>query len=518
MQINSLFYKKTAVCVAVCLIIIILFVFAVHSYPVSGGDSILYVPAAINLKLGNGFVNQLSPLFLNGDPTGAGRFLSLPPLWPIVLHWFMSDGSSESAYIATYWINALTILLAGILYTKIIMPDWRKASWYSVIVCVSALFSLASISIFYPGRPETLTRFLMIVSLFSFLMPRKRLLWILLGTALGLSAIASPGPAILLAPLIGIFFAFLYPTKKALKLILLAYATSIAVSLSVIEMFSYGIAPVVHGLYRHFFVVQSGNLGDHFQEVKVTLPSILNKRFALGFLAILTTSGSAAFAGSVFSLSFVCVIKLYWRWKQVVASRILLYVFAIMTAGSLFLFLVLRPVGYYILALVPLSIVVVGYYAANVTRSNALKTVSLAILMLSSMTFFHRLVLFPTFLASGVSLAEAREKFEQLPLKPNERIGVDGTIWPVSEKYDQMYLWGDEEDVKYPTTTIIMREGLNGWTELPEAWSYCKKTKDFSMHKKPVLFGVTLARAIPGYAFNVYDCSSGRESVEVINP
>ena len=56
-----------------------------------------------------------------------------------------------------------------------------------------------------------------------------------------------------------------------------------------------------------------------------------------------------------------------------------------------------------------------------------------------------------------------------------------------------------------------MREGLNGWTELPEKWSYCRKIKDFSTHKKPVFFGITLSNAIPGYAFNVYDCSSGKE-------
>ena len=109
-----------------------------------------------------------------------------------------------------------------------------------------------------------------------------------------------------------------------------------------------------------------------------------------------------------------------------------------------------------------------------------------------------------------MSLETARATFKQLSLDANERIGVDGTIWPISENYDQMYLWGDSEDVEYPTGTIIMREGLNGWTELPSKLSYCKKTNDFFTHKKPVVFGVPLMNTIPGYAFSVYDCSGAK--------
>lgn len=511
-RFDSIFYKKIAVFFAVFFIVSTLFIFAVNAYPVSGGDSVLYIPAAINLKLDNGFVNQLSPAFLSGDPTGEGKFLSLPPLWPIALSWLMSTGTPQAAYIAMFIMNVVTILLASFVYAKILIPEWQKASWYRIAVYVFSLFSLASITVFYPGRPETLTRLLTVISLMGFVSPYKKWLWAVLGIALGLNIATSPGPAILFGPLIGIFFAFHYPAKKALWMTFLTYVTSIAVAVGIIEIFSYGIGQVLQGLYRHFFVVQSGNLGDHFQEVKVTLVPIFNKAFALGLLTILTTSGSAAFAGSVFSLSFAYAIALYRRWKEKVAARAPLCFFTALMAGALFLFLFLRPVTYYILALVPLSILIVGYYATSIARSKMLKAASLVILMLSSMTFFHRLVLFPTFLREGVSLAEAREKFEGLPLKPDERIGVDGTIWPVSEKYNQMYLWGSEEDVMYPRTTIIMREGLNGWTELPEKWSYCRKIQDFSTHKKPVLFSVTLTNAIPGYAFNVYDCSAGEEN------
>lgn len=511
MQTDSSFYKKVVAYGAVVCVITILLVFALHAYPVTGGDSILYIPAAINIKLGNGFVNQLSPAFLSGDPTGTGRFLSLPPLWPIALSWLMPKGTPEAAHQAIFLLNAATILLASFIYAKILIPNWQKTSWYKIAVYVASIGSLASITIFYPGRPETLTRLLTIISLLGLLMPYKKWLWILLGITLGLNIANSPGPAILFGPLIGIFFAFHYPAKRALWMTLLTYLTSLVIAVGVIQVFSYGIGPVFYGLYRHFFVVQSGNLGDHFQEVKITLVPILNKQFIMGLLTILTTSGSAAFAGSVFSLSFAYAISLYRRWKNTIAARAPLYAFSAIAAGALFLFLFLRPVAYYVLALVPLSIIIVGYYASNVTRSRILKAASLIILLLSSIVFVHRLILFPVFLSKGVSLTEAREKFRELSFRPDERIGVDGTIWPVSENYNQIYMWGDEEDVKYPTTTIIMREGLNGWTELPEEWSYCRKTKDFSTHKKPVLFGITLTNAIPGYAFNVYDCSAGKE-------
>ena len=506
---SSLFYKKATVFLVLFSVIAVLFVFAINAYPVPGGDSILYVPAAINIRLGNGFINQLSPAFLSGDPTGTGKFLSLPPLWPIFLSWFMPGNTSQDAYMVMFVIYAITILLASFIYRKIIIPDWQKASWYRIAIYVFSLFSLAAIIIFYPGRPETLSRLFIVISFFGLLFPYKKWLWLFLGILMGLNIAVQPGPAILFAPLIGIFFAFHYDTKKALRLTFLAYITSIITFVGVIEIFSYGIASVLHGLYRHFFVVNSGNLGDHLQPIKIMFPSFLSKKFFVGLITILTTSGSAAFAGSVFTSSLICAIDFYRRFKSKIVAHGPFYLFSFMMAGALFLFFFLRPVSYYMLALVPLYLLIVSYYSTNIITSKILKSATLTIIALSSIVFFHRIALFPFFLKSGTSLEEARANFLSLSLKSDERIGVDGTIWPISENYDQMYLWGDAEDVEYPTGTIIMREGLNGWTELPEKWGYCRKTKDFSTHKKPVVFGFALTNAMPGYAFNVYDCSSG---------
>ena len=178
MQINTTFYKKTVVYVILFFIVAALLIFTLHAYPVTGGDSILYIPAAINIKLDNGFINQLSPAFLSGDPTGTGKFLSLPPLWPIVLNWLMSEGTSQAAHEAIFLLNAVTILLAGWIYAKVLMSDWQKVGWYRIAVYAAAMCSLASITIFYPGRPETFTRLLLIISLIGLLKPYKKCLWI----------------------------------------------------------------------------------------------------------------------------------------------------------------------------------------------------------------------------------------------------------------------------------------------------------------------------------------------------
>ena len=174
MLLDPVFYKKATAYLILFAIVAILFVFAINVYPVPGGDSILYVPTAINHKLGNGLINQLSPLFLSGDPTGAGKLLSLPPLWPLVLSWFMPGSTPQDAYIVMFVIYAVTILLAGFIFRKIIIPDWHKAGWYRIAIYAFSLFSLAAITIFYPGRPETLSRFFIIVSFFGFLFPNKK--------------------------------------------------------------------------------------------------------------------------------------------------------------------------------------------------------------------------------------------------------------------------------------------------------------------------------------------------------
>src|SRR3989338_9237245 len=130
MQFNSLFYKKVAVFSVLFFVVAVLFVFSAQEYPVMGGDSIYYVATAINYELGNGLTNKLSPMFLVSDPSGAGRFLVFPPLFPLVLSWLMSTGTPQSAYMAMFVLYAVAIFLAGFVFWKFFVSTWEEASWH----------------------------------------------------------------------------------------------------------------------------------------------------------------------------------------------------------------------------------------------------------------------------------------------------------------------------------------------------------------------------------------------------
>lgn len=513
MQPDSIDCKKMAVFLLPFFIIIILFIFALNAYPVAGGDSIYYVATAINHKLGHGLINQLSPMFLVGDPSGAGKFLVFPPLFPLVLIWLMPTGTPQGAHMAMFMLYAATILLASFIYRKLMIPDWGQVSWYRIVIYIFSLFSLAAITIFYPGRPETLARLLVTLALFGLLYPHKNWLWLLLGAVLGLNIATHPGPAILFAPLIGIFFAFYHPIKKALGLTFLAFTVSLIVFFLITQVFSYGALPTALGVFHQFSRLNAnlspaGYLASGQPSV-IIQPFLITQDFLIRIIANLTVSRGAAFQGLIITFALAFSLLFYRRFKNIIAAPSLFYLFSLLTAGLLFLLLVYKQNLSYVFALTPLWILIIAYYSTTLAYSKILKFAALAVIILSSLIFFHRVALFPFLIKSGMSLERARAAFQQLPLDPNQRIGVDGTIWPISENYSRMYLWGDYEDVKYPTTTIIMREGVNGWTELPAELSYCRAVKDFFTRKKPVIFGIPLANTMPGYAFSVYDCSSG---------
>ncbi|TSA45670.1 hypothetical protein D4R51_01490 [bacterium] len=520
MRPDSIGYKKAAIGFVLSFIIIVIFVFSLHSYPVVSGDSIYYTATAINYKLGHGLINQLSPMFLVGDPSGMGRFLVSPPLFPLTLSWLMPAGTPQGAYLAMFVIYAATILLAGFIFIKLIVPDWQKANWYDIAVCAFSLFSLSAITIFYPGRPETLSRLLTVLALFGLLYHDKNWLFILFGAVFGLSVSTHPGPAILLAPLICMFFAFYHPAKRVWKLIFLSFGFSVIVFFFITQIFGYGFLPTVQGTLNQFSRLNS-NLGPN-EYLQSGRPSVIVNSFSLTKDTIfmiasnLTVSKSAAFQGLIITLSLIFSFLFYRRFRGKITSGILFGLFAIMMAGVLFFMIVYRQNLSYVFTLTPLFILAIAYYSTNLSGSRILKYIALLVLILSSLIFFYRLALFPFFIKSGMSLERARETFHSLSFEPNQKIGVDGTIWPISENYGQMYLWGDSEDVKYPTTTIIMREGLNGWTGLPKELSYCRISNDFFIREKPAILGITLSNTMPGYAFTAYDCSP--ENRDKVNP
>lgn len=512
--------KLVLITIVPILIIVTLFIFALNAYPVLGGDSAYYIPSAINHRLDRGLVNQLSPQFLVGDLSGTGRHLISPPLFPLVISWLMPTGTSQGAHIAIFILYAITIIAAAVIYKKVIISDRQEISWYGVAIYIATLFALASAIIFDSGRPETLSRLLISLALLGLLRPRLRWLWLFFGFLLGLALATNPASAILFAPLIGLFFAFYHPPKKALAYGLSALMVSLFTFVFVLEVFGYGLAPTTKGMYHHFSQLNSQLgaqeyidrvvLGRSVEPVlqKATTRSGVIKPFLSDFSPL-----GAVSPGRIVALAILCMSFWYSRHRKHAPSPILWHFFVILTAAIFSYFIFIRPGAQYLFSIAPLFFLVIVHWTTNYSHSIILKSVAFIVIVAGSVFFFQRLTLFPFFIKDGMSLREARAIFKELSLNPDERLNVDSTIWAISENYGPMRLWNQVPDVLYPTGITIMREGFNGWKELPANWDYCRKTNDFFIRKEPLVFGLPITETgiMPGYAFSIYDCPSSKK-------
>ena len=165
----------------------LLAIFGYYSYPEMGWDSSGFIPVAINYEKGLGLINQIYWFQFNLDFLWSNNFLYYPPLFPIVVGFFMLKATPQSAYMVIAGINIATIWLATALFLTIAKQGVKKINISNVFLIGGSIIGLASMMDIGAGRPETLARFFMILAAWGiyFYIQNKKPWWFL-GSILGL--------------------------------------------------------------------------------------------------------------------------------------------------------------------------------------------------------------------------------------------------------------------------------------------------------------------------------------------
>jgi hypothetical protein len=140
-------------------------------------------------------------------------------------------------------------------------------------------------------------------------------------------------------------------------------------------------------------------------------------------------------------------------------------------------------------------------------RLGLLRAAYALVTLASAAGFARSALLFPFYLSGGVSLAEARARFEPIRREATGRIGVSGSLWVLAEDYERMFVWGSAAFIDHSAesagATLVLQQNYTGWAAPPEIANHRLVYSSFTT-EAPALFGLRLANAMPGYAFAVY--------------
>jgi hypothetical protein len=117
-------------------------------------------------------------------------------------------------------------------------------------------------------------------------------------------------------------------------------------------------------------------------------------------------------------------------------------------------------------------------------------------------------LLFPSFVAQGATLDNARKQFEVVINQRGRamKIGLTGGLWALTEEYYNTYPYASLEKLRDGTALIFFQQRYSGMLTPPPIEG-CALFYDRFSKEIPRMFGVRLANTMPGYGYAIYDCS-----------
>lgn len=155
MQISA---EKIIYLFIVLILSVLLLVFAQVGYPMFGGDSYSFLPTAIHLHNGEGLINKLY------TPTGHPEVLFYPPLFPWFQNLFIFSNHPNAIYYSLSITSIFTLfVMALVLYRslKTIQNTYLRISFF--VLFVLALSTGIDVS---SGRPEIFINLLLSIAVF----------------------------------------------------------------------------------------------------------------------------------------------------------------------------------------------------------------------------------------------------------------------------------------------------------------------------------------------------------------
>lgn len=463
--------------------------FGYHVYPVPSGDSHAFLPAAISLDAGHGLRNPVAQLSRELDPTGEARFVQYPPLFPMTVALLMPTVGPRGAFLVLAFLSVLDLALAVLLFRRVLdrAGGETKGASGRVLALSAATLGVATLLLGQQtGRPEPLATLWVLLAAHAALAVKPSAAWLPCGFLLGLTGATQPTGGVILGLLLAVFLSVRLPTRGAIVAILELLVLSLTVFFAVLAISPLGIAETLDGIRRHAdLTVVHRQSGELLRTYWITNPGGTFYALPYLLLAVGLLLGSRSWRGAVRSplLCGLCLIPL-----------------AAVLWGST----VRAPEhAYNVLLFAPL-VFAANLHQAFRTERKAPRMALPAIHALTSLGYVRALVLFGFFLAHGVSLDAARAQLARLVPMARGPVSVTPSLWVLSDDYERLRAVpagvsaaGLEGDL------LIFQQNYTGQSA-PSPIEDLRLVEDRFVDRSPRLFGLPVARTVPGYAFAVY--------------
>jgi hypothetical protein len=468
-------------------------------YPVPGGDAAVFMPAAINLKAGRGLTNPLWEA--EPDPTGRHRYLDHPALFQMVVSACMWKSETRNAFIVAAIFDALTLALYAAILCSAKFAQRLISSIPGLVFLASSIFALAFLIFTDMGRPEALSTLILCLAIAVVTwLPRKA--WpVCLGFAVGAAAAIHPVHGIFIACMVGMAFLLTAPLPRAVRETMLAVTVALPFFWVLLSLSPYPLSETLRTVARHGALANAVDypMSDLFVFYLKLAP--WSGLYLLGLSLVLVWC-AICFCG-----------PLQDRITRSVRLGALL-----LTTFAFYFFSIRRPTASYYLVMLAPALAAGAVYLLDVYtgrrggRSAALPLrISAVFFSIFSLCLARDVALFVDYRAEGVSFADAQRDFGQLVRSTNQEISVSESLWVVADEFERIRI---VEHGSVSGDLMVLQQAQRGSLSPPVIPGYRLLSQHFVSHP-PRLFGLPIARTMPGYAFAVFarEASSGEKVV-----
>jgi hypothetical protein len=468
-------------------------------YPVPGGDAAVFMPAAINLKAGRGLTNSLWEA--EPDPTGQHRYLDHPALFQMVVSACMWKSETRNAFVVAAIFDALTLVLYAAILGRAKFALRLLSSIPGLALLASSISALAFLIFTDMGRPEALSTLILCLAIAVMTwLPRKA--WpVCLGFAIGVAAALHPAHGIFIACLVGTAFLLTASLPRAIRETMLSATVAFAVFWLLLSWSPYPLSETLRTVARH------GALANAI-DYPISDLSVF-------YLKLAPWSGLY-----LLGLSLVliwCAIH-FWKSGEDRITRLARLGALLSTAFAFYFFSIRRPTASYYLIMLSPAIIAGALYLLDLhsgrggRRLTALPLwISAAFFTIFSLGLVRDVALFVDYRAEGVSFAEAQKEFDQLAHSTDQVISVSESFWVLTDHFEQIRI---VERGAVSGDLMVLQQTQRGSLSPPIIPGYRLLSQHFISHP-PKLFGLPIARTMPGYSFAVFarEGSSGEKVV-----
>ncbi len=462
--------------------------FAFNGYPGFIQDSTCFLPTVYFI---NHYHQLINPLYDAGIDPIHHRFLFYPPLFPYVVAFinnlmpeFYNNMQITLAFIDL--LSLLVLLVAVYVYSKKTELQFSNKLLVFCIICLFALFSFYGVQ---EGRPEVLCKLFISCFVLNNVYQSKHFCNFNNGLLVALNLITSPVSTFYLMLITIGLIVFRNSFKlKPIAQTILGFAIVVGVFTIV---YPYHIMELVKGLQQHSKnVIVNRFSTDSFKNfISFYITYAYAPLLVFNFLTAIVYTGYVVIKkGRIVSLillvALICLVS-YFSFKDMPMN---------------YNMLVLSPVFFFVIFVVFTSLL---DKKKRDIKLNLLYVAILLLLLINSVGFIRKTLLFYSTQDSKVTFADFRKEFVEVANKTDagKKVCITFSLWPYClDKYKIITLNATEPKIQY----MMLQQLYSGSTE-PQPQPKFQLIKNNFITKHPKLGKLPLGNTYPWFQTAIYE-------------